>query len=189
MSEYYEEEEARDRRYSEVYAPLKDRYDSNIKELTDPKRTIDDFELFLRCLRRDSNGNLVKIGGDKEWKPLMNDEGINRILSSLQSVVHQMNTLSNLKEESIEHLYNTLKENIIFLLAFKRISVAVDRKDRDMIIGNALRISYGFMLRAFEEGDRKFWKGTTTEVMHRQENVKPKPSGFSINPWQWNKKS
>lgn len=164
--------------------PSRDKYDSSIITLTDPKEALYNFELFLRCLREDREGKLKPIG-----EPLLNELGINTVMASVESVVHSMNTMSNFSEEDIIYLHDTLKNNLITSLMINHETFGVNKKNRDLILGNALRFAYGFMKRAYMEGERKFWKGSVQEVKHTQEtNNPPRGGGFTLNPFAWGKK-
>lgn len=175
-----------------AYAPPVSGHSANISELTNPENDLVDFELFLRSMRRDHNKNITKIArevtnedGTKtlEWKPLLNESGINMVMGGVQSVVHQMNALSNFDDLVIEYLMETLKVNLIKEVMLNRLSYDVERKNRDLIVGNSLRFAYTFALRAFNEGDKKFWSKTSTEISHNQSQ--PRQSGSTMNPFGW----
>lgn len=186
MSEDTEEysEEQQFKGTAGMYTPTMDRYGSSIVTLTDPKDSLYNLELFLLSLRENKQtGELVKMG-----EPLLNREGINTVMSSVESVVHHMNTLSNFTEEDIIYLHDSLKENLVRVFMIKSGTFKLDKRNRDLILGNSLRFAYGFMKRAFKEGDRKFWKGTVSEIKHTQETNKQKSGGF--NPFKmWGGKS
>lgn len=160
-----------------AYMPTRDKYASSILALTDPTNDLQDFELFLRRMRYDSNHELVQAG-----EPLMNEQGINAVMSTVQSLVHHMATLSNFKENHVNMLMVSMIDTLSRDLMLNRLTYEIDRKNRDIIVDNATRFSYSFVQRAFEEGDRKFWRGSVTEVKHTQETNKIRGS-MSLNPF------
>lgn len=164
-----------------AYLPPQDRYGSAITTLTDPQEDLIKFELFLRAQRYDLEGTLVKTG-----QALLNDKGINSIMASIESLVHHMNTLSNFSTQSVEFLIVGLADTITKDLMLNRLTYKIDRKNRDVVVDNAIRFAYGFTMRAFEEGDRKFWKGSVSEIKTTQEIAKAK-GGSIMNPFSWGK--
>lgn len=82
----------------------------------------------------------------------------------------------------LETMYDTAKSDIITEMMVNRKHYEINRKNRFLIVGNSLRLIQGFMKRPFQEGDRKFWKGSVTEVKHTQELTKSR-GGFSLNPF------
>lgn len=164
-----------------AYMPPRDMYGSSIVELTDPEEDLKKFELFLRSQRIDTEGNLKTIGD-----PLLNERGVNAVMASIESLVHHTNTLSNFSENAISFLMIGLADTITKDMMLNRIAYEVKRKNRDIILDNAIRFCYGFCMRAFEEGDRRFWKGSVQEVKHTQEINKAK-GGNMLNPFSWGK--
>ena len=117
-----------------------------------------------------------------ELLDLMNEKGINSIMAMIESIVHQTNSLSNFDEKDLEFYFDTLKSDLITTLMINRLDYDIDRKNRSLIVGNAMRFGWGFIKKSFEEGERKFWKGSVQEVKHTQETNKV--GGFSLNPFK-----
>jgi len=164
-----------------AYAP-RELYASSIKELTDPSSDLAKFELFLRGYKISRDGTLIK-----QTDPLSNSKGIIAIMSIIESVVHHSNTLSNFSKDDMEFFFDTLKVDLITEVMINRIAYGIERKNRFLIIGNSMRFAYSFSKRVFEEGDRKFWKGSMTEVKHTQESIEGRKS-LTMNPFSWFKK-
>jgi len=172
-----EQEQKEEDKGIKAYLPPRDLYGSSIITLTDPQNDLFKFELFLRSLREDASGNLAPIG-----EPLMNDRGINAVMASVESIVHHTNTLSNFEESDMEFLIAGLADTITKDIMLNRLVYNIDRKNRDVVVDNAVRFSYGFARRAFKEGDRKFWKGSVTEIRQSQETTNSKSI---LNPLGW----
>lgn len=162
-----------------AYVPPQDRYGSAITTLTDPSNDLFKFELFLRSAKQDYDGNIVQIG-----ESLLNERGINSVMATIESVVHQMGSMTNYDEKDLDFYFDTLKGDLIHDLMVNRIEYNVNRKHRFLIVGNAMRFGWGFVKKSFQEGERKFWKGSVTEVKHTQEMNKPS-GGFSLNPFSY----
>lgn len=163
-----------------AYNSPQDRYGSAITTLTDPIADIEKFKLFLRSQAYDIDGQLVQIA-----RPLMNEEGINAFMLIINSIVHQTGSMTNYSMQFLENLYDEIKADLITNLMTKRLQYEIDRKDRFLITGSSIRFIMSFALKSFEEGERKFWKGSSTEVTHREETNK---SRGSLNPFGWGKK-
>lgn len=121
-----------------------------------------------------------------DWKPLMNDLGINSVLLSMQGILNSMTPLSNLDDREIGVLIEHLGWDLVDNLTFNKVRFGVDDVNRRVIAGAAIRFCYIFLKRPYQEGDKKFFKGITQEVKHTSE-IK-KPSGFSLNPFSILKK-
>ena len=117
-------------------------------------------------------------------KPLANEKGINAIMGIVESIVNHTNTLGNFDKNLMEFFFDTIKSDIVTDIMINREAYSIDRKNRDLIVGDVMRFSVAFATRPFEEGDKKFWKGSVSEIHHKQEMTKPS-SGFSMNPLNW----
>ena len=212
-----------------------ERFGSQIVTLTNPDDDIYKFELYLRRLRIDGNGNLIKISkiiktkftkyvesdnilmlisenddyemklepnnnmidyikqnkyimlDVEQWTPMLNEQGINDILMAMQSIVNSMTPLSNLEDWEIAVIIRTLAFDIIDLLTFKSVEYNINDTDRKALVGSALRFSYIFLKRPYQEGDRKFFTKITQEVKHTQEIKQSKSGGTILNPLNWMK--
>lgn len=169
-----------------AYTSPIDRFGSQISVLTNPNDALYRFELYLRCLKEDEQGNFVKIGG-KNWKPLMNDTGINDILMSMHSILNNMTPLSNIEEWEVGIIIEHLGWDLVDLLAFNRNKFELDEINRRAVFGSALRFCYIFLKRPFEEGDKKFFKGITQEIKSVQEIHQGRKSSV-LNPLSWGKR-
>ena len=162
------------------YPSPQDKYGSALIMMTDPTNDLYRYELFLRNLREtvDQNGQTVlKQAGDQ----LMNEEGINTFMSMIESVVFQLNSMSNFNENDLRFFYDTLKSDLIETVMVNRRRFAIDRKNRNVLVGNSLRFAYSFTKKSFEEGERGFWKGSVVE--NRLMTDKPSGHKMSLNPF------
>jgi hypothetical protein len=89
-------------------------YAGSIILLTNPENDLYKMELSLRGLSPDKDGNLRKVS-----EPLMNDEGINSVMSQAQSIVSQVTIMGNLNERKIGILIDLGGDTIIKDLMMK----------------------------------------------------------------------
>ena len=144
-------------------------YAGSIILLTNPENDLYKMELSLRGLSPDKDGNLRKVS-----EPLMNDEGINSVMSQAQSIVSQVTIMGNLNERKIAILIDLGGDTIIKDLMINRVRYGIQNfiTDREKIHTLYLNYSYICMNRALEEGDRRFWKGSQMEITNRTEGQK-----------------
>lgn len=153
------------------YMSYNNQLSNSIVTLTNPDSSIYKLELSLRGQILDIDGNPKIIG-----KPLMNEDGINNVLCLTQSVVSQVTILSNLQKE-IPQLMLFLNDTLTQDLMMNRVKYDIRGvTDRTRIHSIVMNISYMTMRRAFEEGDKRFWKGSQqnirTEIVNTEGNKK-----------------
>ena len=150
-------------------------YGSSIILMTDPSNDLYKMELSLRGMVLDSQGKPRRVG-----KPLMNDDGINSILSQTQAIVNQITIMGNLSPRDIPILIEFMGDTIIKDLMVNKLKYEITSLEaRDKIHYIALATAFVCMKRAFEEGDRKFWKGSQQEITTRVEGQKQNQGIFS----------
>jgi len=136
-------------------SPMIERYASVIKEMTDPSYLIPIIESSLR------REKVIKVGD--EWKsikggdPLLNDLGINNILSIISIVINNNPVLNNLNIEMIQNLIRQIYHSVIkdLMVSRKRYGIQ-SSKDRDLIVNIVTIPVYITLLRGLEGGERKF---------------------------------
>lgn len=145
-------------------------YSQSILTITDPRKILYEMELKLRGLEE------TRKGFEKVADPLMNDEGINSVMSCVASVVNQNTVFSNLKERQVKGLMQLLIDNVTsdLMSNWSRYGIKADNRNtiRDTIMQTVVGPSYLCLLRPAEEGERAFWKGAIGEhVMHNQNSA------------------
>lgn len=152
-------------------------YGSSIVALTDPDGELIKLEHTLRNTYENEEGNLIYIGD-----ALLNDLGINSVLGIVRSVVNRVTVMSNLDKEIgllIDFLGDTLAKDL--MQNRKRYHI-VDNSARDKIFCVCLNTAYICMRRAYQEGDRRFWKGSQQDIRTTVVDDKEK-SGFLSRLW------
>lgn len=133
---------------------------SNILHLTNPENELYKMELTFRGKILDKDGNEIKIGD-----PLMNEFGVSSVMGLVQSIVSQVTIMSNLDKQDIPLLIDFLADTLCRDLMINRIPYDISgRVARDNIFFTTLSSAYITMKRSFEEGDRRFWKGSVQEI-------------------------
>jgi hypothetical protein len=142
-------------------------FGSSIIMLTNPSDDLFELELKLKGLGENEKGVLVIIG-----ERLVNDKGINEILSAARGLISQVTTLSNLEQKDIDIHRDYLGDTMARLLMVNRIryQMVYPESTRDMIYDYVIQKSVICMKRALMEGERRFWKGSQQEITMRNEN-------------------
>lgn len=137
-------------------------YPAAIVLLTNPENELYKLELTLRNMRIDSKGNPQPIG-----TPKLNDKGIISVLGQVQSFVNQDMVMSNMDDKTIPILMEVFSDALIKdLMTNRKYYEITDLATRDVIMSCAWGHVFSCLRRAYNEGDRRFWKGSQTDVRH-----------------------
>lgn len=165
-------------RTSPYMSPMQ-QYGSSIILMTNPESELQKMELTLRSMRLDSEGNPVAAG-----EPLMNDKGVSSILGTVQSIVNQVTIMSNLDNDEIESLMMFLADTLVRDLMVNRVTYKIKSfAAREKIFFTCMSSAFITMKRAFEEGDKRFWKGSVQEIRSTTES-EPRKGGIFSNIWR-----
>lgn len=150
-------------------------YSTGMVQLTNPRQLIFELELKLRG-KREKDGVEIDVG-----HPLMNDEGINSVLSQIESIVNQVTVMGWLKEQEITGLMDFLADTLAKDLMVSKLKYEIIYPSaRDRIYFSALTTAFITMKRAYEEGDRRFWKGSVQEVKTTVQSDQKKKGLFGL---------
>jgi hypothetical protein len=145
--------------------------------LTNPENELFKMELTLKNLRVDSKGNALTAG-----EALMNDLGVSSVIGQVQAIVNQVTVMSNLNKLEVPMIMDFLGDSLAKDLMINRKKYAIIDGARDKIYYTALTSAFICMKRAFEEGEKRFWKGSQQEITTRTENQTQR-GGVSLFPW------
>jgi hypothetical protein len=176
-----EEEQVLQQPQLNAYANPMQHYGTAITTLTDPRRDLDKLELFLKGKKEGRNGETIFVSD-----PLMNDQGINSILGTVQSIASQTTVMGNMDKHEIPTMMDFLADTLAKDLMMNRVKYGITNATaRDSIYFAALSTAFSVMKRAFEEGDRRFWKGSQQDIRTTVVTDGNKKGGlFSrLNPW------
>lgn len=166
---------------SPSYTSPKDIYAGSIVNMTNTDQLLYKLELTLRNVREGKKGELIQLG-----PPRLNEEGINDVLGLVQSLVSRDTIMSNLDEREIQFLmmYYLIDPLILLLLVKGRFYglTANDIATRNYILSACFNACYVCLKRGFEEGDKKFWKGSVQEIKTTTEGS-GKSGWSSLNPF------
>jgi len=153
---------------STPYASPMHNFGGSILLLTNPENELTKMELTFRSMRVDAKGNTQVVGD-----PLMNELGINSVIGQVQSIVSQVTVMSNLNKNEIPMLTDFLGDTLAKDLMLNRVNYEIKTPAaRDRIYFTALATAFICMKRAYEEGDKRFWKGSQQEITTRIEGAK-----------------
>lgn len=164
--EQQQEQQQTERRSSGVpYQVSTNPYNGSIIALTDPENQLISLELMYKGKKLDQNGEVVDIG-----TPLMNDKGVNSVMGVIRGIVSQVTIMGNLGKQEIPNLMDFIGDTLsIDLMMNKREYNIQDETVRYKIYFTALTSAFICLKRSYEEGDRRFWKGSTYEAVIRQQ--------------------
>ena len=142
-------------------------HSSAIVSLTNPQKDLDNMEMTFRSSKIDKRGEMVRFG-----QPLLNEEGINAVRGQIQSIVSRLTILSNINKNEVENLMEYLADVLAQDLMIHRVKYGIkDGRSRTQVYVIALTTAFICLKRGFEEGDKKFWKGSVQEFKSTSESV------------------
>ena len=163
---------------------------SNIVEMTDPEYELFNLAQFYRGMVRKSDGSF-----DRLQKPLMNEEGINAVMSIVSSVVNRVTFMSNLEDWQVQAHAMYCAQALIELLMvdYHKFEIDESRRDtvRSTIVRSAINLCHVSLRRPYMEGDKHFFRpgminasfSNTGQQMNP--NVVGGTGGSFINPKSW----
>jgi hypothetical protein len=159
-------------------------YGSAILLLTNPEDELKKMELTLRGQQMDSEGNIIQVGN-----PLMNDEGINRMVGLIQRYANQSTVMSNLKSKDTDRLRNYIADHVAINLMINRERYNIkDMSARYDIFFCVVSTAIICLNRPLDEGERRFWKGQQPQEFRTiVEGKQQKGVLASIAGWAGNK--
>lgn len=166
---------------SSPYASPMHQYGSAIIMMTNPENELHKMELTFRSVKLDDQGNPHPTGD-----PLMNDYGVSSVIGTIQSLVNQVSIMSNLDKQNISNLIDFIGDTLAkdLMMNTKKYGITSPTA-RDKIYFTAISTSFVTLKRAYEEGDKRFWKGSVQEIRTTNDSQK-KQGGFlsGMNPWK-----
>jgi hypothetical protein len=156
-------------RVTPFMSPLNN-YAGTIVVMTNPSDELYKLELVLKGLIDDGRGGVRSVG-----EPLLNEFGVNSVLGLVRSVVNRNTIMSNLDKGEVSVMMDFLGDTISRDLMMNRITYGITSPAaRDKIFFNCMSLSFGVLKRGFEEGDKRFWKGSQQDITMRNEGMQPK---------------
>ena len=147
-------------------------HNSNIVYMTSTAEEIDEFERTLKGQTLDGKGNLVQVDD-----PLLNDEGVRKIIGIARSVVTRISVMSNYDKEDVKEYMLRNGNALIQILMLGRITYKLRgniHATRTLILEEFNNLCHSTIKRGFMEGDKRFWKGTQQEIITRIDSSQQK---------------
>jgi hypothetical protein len=159
---------------SPYQAPMH-QYGGSIVLLTNPDNELYKAELTFRGIKLDADGKPQQVGD-----ALMNDEGVAAVLGLMQSIVSQVTVMSNFNKHEVPLLIDFLGDTLAEDLMLNRVKYEIhNQAARNRVFFTALTTSFVTLKRAYEEGDKRFWKGSQQEIISRVESNTHKKGALS----------
>lgn len=153
---------------------------SSIILMTNPENELLKLEWTYRNIYVDKDGNEHNLGS-----PLMNDIGINSVIGTVQSIINRITIMSNLNKHEIPLLIDFLADTLARDLMRNRVKYEIKNESaRDRIYFTALSSAFMTMKRAYEEGEKRFWKGSTQEITTRVDSNNNKGMISKLMGWK-----
>ena len=150
-------------------------YAGTIVAMTNPQGELHKLELTLKSMVEDSRGKVRQIG-----EPLMNELGVNSVLGSVQSLVSRNTIMSNLNDREVSNLVEFIGDTLCMDLMLNRETYDIKTPAaRDKIFFSCVSTAFVVLKRGFEEGDKRFWKGSQQDITMRNEGMGQKKGIFS----------
>lgn len=150
-------------------------YAGTIVTMTNPQDELHKLEMTLKSVIQKPDGTLQVVG-----EPLMNELGVNSVLGQVQSVVNRNTIMSNLDQQEVVRIMDFLGDTLAHDLMMNRVTYNIKiPAARDKIYFSALTTAFVVLKRGFEEGDKRFWKGSQQDITMRNEGAPQKKGLFS----------
>lgn len=151
----------------QVYRSPYNPHAGSIVYMTDPQREIKQLKLSLMNGYIDTEGRFNSYG-----KPLMNDDGIAKVIGFVSSVVNTPTNMTNLTDDKIEKIIMMNAEVLIRNLMVNGRRWEITGNDaKNLILMEVTNLIFVTLNRSLEEGERRFWKGSQQEIHTRIENT------------------
>ena len=155
-------------------------YGSSIVTLTDTSEELKKMELTLRGKRENYEGAVITMGD-----ALLNEQGINSVMGLTQAIANRNAIMGFLNKDDIPMMIDFLADTLAKDLMLNRTKYNITNPSaRDKIFFEALSTVFLCLKRGFDEGDRRFWKGSQQDIRQIMVNENQK-SGFlsKLNPF------
>tara|TARA_R100000656_G_scaffold114639_3_gene87066 strand:- start:2191 stop:2715 length:525 start_codon:yes stop_codon:yes gene_type:complete len=150
-----------------MYTPrtTMDTYGASIDNLTNPREMLAYIRLNLMNIRVNAQGEEVEVG-----TPLVNQYGLNSLMGTARAIISQNTTLSHLENrQEVSNLMEKISSDLITELMVSRKTFGIKSKeDASQILRIILFPAFMTFMRCYKQGERGFWKGSVSEIIHAE---------------------
>lgn len=165
---------------STPYSSPMHNYGSSIIFMTSPEDDLREMELALRSLSENTDGSYELVG-----VPLMNNYGINKILMLIRAILNRSTFMGNFKDRHIEGIMDLVGDTLSRTLMINKNRFGIiDMSTRDEISFIVSMSCYIALSRGKDEGEKRFWKGSTQEITTNVSGNQPR-NGFMRRYMGW----
>lgn len=165
------------------YQPPNHQANGNMIIMTNPE------EELLR-LEANFRGNIITADGNEVHKfdEKMNETGINQVIGMVRTIVNRVTFMSNIKTDQVQKFMEYFADTLAQVLMVNKHKFGITSDaDRTAIFFESVMVCHIAILRGLEEGEKRFWKGTTMEVNYGGLGMQKKGGGFmekvSLGKW------
>ena len=148
--------------YGGYYGSQADPQDLSLVEQTNPKEVLKEIELTLKGWRYDSVKQDWVMPVDAE--PIVNELGLNSLMADARSVINQNTILSNFKIEQISLIIIRLGRTIKNKIKMNWKEFGIDKSNLDTAVFAVTDPAYASLMRAKDEGEKRFLKTSVRAV-------------------------
>lgn len=155
-------------------------YGPSIINALNPEEETYKFEMNLRNVRQDDEGNIVSNG-----TPQLNEEGISSVLGHFRCIVSRNTTFSHLDNNEVHAERNLMADALARDLMINRRKYGIIGDSRNNIYFRAIIPAHNSLKRGWEGDDKRFLSKSIQEITSNVNSPKRKQGLFdSINPWK-----
>lgn len=100
---------------------------------------------------------------EKKEEPLLNDKGVNVLMTAFRGIVNHNTILSNLSDKDIENLMKGLIDQIVVLLYTRWKEFDIDKSNLTPIADLFCNTAFLALKRAYDNGERDFYTKSIQE--------------------------
>lgn len=148
--------------------------------MTNPEMDLYGLECNLKGIAEDKDGNIIKTG-----EPLMNSDGIQYVLALVQSVCNRITFFGKYDDKRLNRMMLHFWETLTGKLMTSRSSFGIkNSQDRDLIVTLATNYAQASIIRALENGERGFWKGSQQDINVKNQTINKEGALQKLLGWR-----
>lgn len=151
--------------------------DLSLVEQTNPKEVLKEIEMTLKGMTYDYQKEEWKLL--KDAQPIVNDLGVNSLMTDARPFINQISTLSNISIDQISKIVVNLGRTVKNKLKMNWKEFGIDKSNLSTVVFAITNPAFMTGLRAMGEGERRFLKTSVRAVESYTSNATPQQSASS----------
>jgi len=147
-------------------------HSGNMVYMTNPDKELEKLEQNFRGYHWTQNGYV------KRFDARMNEQGIDKVVGLVRSLVNRITFMSNLDDRKLMGLLEGMADTLVTVLMMNKEAFGIRSDDeRSAIFDQCMNLAMVSTLRAYKGDDKRFWKGGVMELQYGVNNSQPPKSG------------